>query len=133
MRSWRLIASLLLTAVAVVAAVFWVRTLWPRSETTEATVVQTPAVATPTPSAGVRLVIPSIGVDAPVVPAGWDEDGNMASPEAPEEVAWYEFTPRPGTPGNAVMAAHLNWRGGGKAAFAELANLAPGDAIEFFD
>ena len=80
-----------------------------------------------------RLVIPSIAVDAPVVSHGLDADGNMATPDGPSEVAWYDFTPRPGSPGNAVMAGHLNWRDGTVAVFAKLASLAPGDAIDFVD
>lgn len=126
----RLIASSLLTAAAVAIAVLWVTILWPRSETTEAPLVQAQVPAATATPAGVRLVIPSIAVDAPVVSYGIDADGNMATPDGPSEVAWYDFTPRPGSPGNAVMAGHLNWRDGTVAVFA---TLAPGDAIDFVD
>jgi LPXTG-site transpeptidase (sortase) family protein len=131
MRFRRLAAALILTAAALAIAAIWIRAAWPRSGTTEATAVHMPA-ATATP-AGERLVIPSIGVNALVVSAGWDAEGNMAAPGAPDEVAWYDFTSRPGTAGNATMAGHFAGRDGVRAAFANLANLAPGDSITFID
>jgi LPXTG-site transpeptidase (sortase) family protein len=81
----------------------------------------------------VRLVIPTLGVDAPIVAAARDARGNMAAPEGPREVDWYDFTARPGEPGNAVMAGHLNWRDGTVAVFAQLAKVAPGDPVQVIE
>src|SRR5688572_7963661 len=57
-----------------------------------------------------RLVVPSIGVDAPVIAVGLDEEGRMLSPEGPDPVGWYTFSPTPGQPGNTVISGHRDWR-----------------------
>src|SRR5688572_14918504 len=76
-----------------------------------------------------RLMIPTIGVDAALVPAGLEPDGRMAAPEGPFEVVWYDFTPKPGDAGNAVLAGHVNWRDGSRAVFEGLHALRPHDRI----
>jgi LPXTG-site transpeptidase (sortase) family protein len=75
-----------------------------------------------------RLVIPRIGVDAPVIAVGLTADGAMDVPERAEEVGWYQYSPRPGLKGNAVLAGHLNWRGV-DGVFRHLASLAAGDTV----
>ena len=80
-------------------------------------------------SAAVRVRIPALGVDAPILQMGVDRDGVMEIPQSSSTVAWYGFTAQPGSSGNAVMAGHVTW-GGSKAVFYQLQSLRPGDAIE---
>jgi len=54
--------------------------------TAEPTGTPSPPVVTAAPA---RLVIPKIGVDAPVTPKGLRPDGFMDTPNGPEDVAWY--------------------------------------------
>jgi LPXTG-site transpeptidase (sortase) family protein len=97
---------------------------------------QTLAASTPTPAAPastalpVRLLIPKIGVDAPVTVKGLDADGAMQNPSGPEDVAWYDFTARPGQPGNAVFSGHLDYHDYGAAVFAHLREMQAGDLVE---
>lgn len=77
-----------------------------------------------------RLLIPSIGVDAPVVTLGVDGDGVMQSPSGPEDVGWYNFTSQPGFGGNAVFSGHVDYRNYGPAVFWKLRNLGPGDVVD---
>jgi LPXTG-site transpeptidase (sortase) family protein len=99
--------------------------------------VSTPiSVSTPTPeptppSAPIdRLIIPSIGVDAPVVTLGIDANGAMESPGGPWEVAWYNFSARPGSKGNAVFSGHVDYHDVGPAVFWGIRDLKEGDEIQ---
>ena len=79
-------------------------------------------------AAGWRLVIPRIGVEAPIERVGLDEHGAMASPGNLESVGWFNQGPSPGQPGDAVLAGHLGVpRQPG--VFKDLRLLRPGDAI----
>jgi len=131
-RLQRLRAALLLTAAAVGLALLWVYVVGPRSSG-EAPDLSAAQLATAAPAAGPRLAIPVLGVDAPITPMGQDAEGNLAAPDGPHEVAWYDFTAHPGFPGNAVMAGHLNWRDGSTAVFAHLATLVPGDIVDVIE
>jgi LPXTG-site transpeptidase (sortase) family protein len=77
-----------------------------------------------------RLVIPKIGVDAPVVTLGVDGQGVMQSPRGPFEVGWYDFSAGPGTGGNAVFSGHVDYASVGAAVFWHLRELGPGDLVE---
>ncbi len=74
-----------------------------------------------------RLVIEKIGVDAPVGTFGLDARQIPQVPLNGQEVAWYNFSARPGSGGNAVFAGHVTWNGRG--VFYDLDNLAAGDRI----
>ena len=76
-----------------------------------------------------RLVVPSIGVDAPVLVLGLDEEGAMTSPEGPDPVGWYTFSPTPGQAGNTVFSGHRDWRTGVTGVFWRLGELVPGDRL----
>jgi sortase A len=89
-----------------------------------------PAVATPSGAPPARIVIPSIGVDAPITTKDMDADGVMEPPDGPEDVAWYGFTARPGGGSNAVFSAHVDYHGYGPAVFADLKKLEKGDLVE---
>jgi len=77
-----------------------------------------------------RLVIPRFEVDAPVVIRGVDAEGRMQTPDGPEDVAWYEFSARPGFGSNAVFSAHVDYVDYGPAVFWNLKDLEPDDIIE---
>ncbi len=106
--------------------------------TLSATVTDTPSpTPEPTPPLGetpFRMVIESIGVDAPVETYGLDAN---AIPEVPTDynsdnpagiVAWYSFSGEPGTGDNAVFSGHVTWFG--KAVFWDLNKLEIGDTIK---
>lgn len=79
----------------------------------------------------VRLRIARISVDAPVGEYGIDlETGQMDVPANVSEVGWYRFGPKPGEPGSAVLAAHVDLEGYGPGVFFALEVLEPGDRIE---
>ncbi len=78
--------------------------------------------------APVRLVIPSINVNATVEARGLDSGRNMETPTDFHDVAWYKLGPRPGEPGDALINGHVNWWTG-SAVFTKLADLRRGDEI----
>jgi LPXTG-site transpeptidase (sortase) family protein len=78
-----------------------------------------------------RLRIPVIGVDAWVGAVGLRSDGSMDVPNNLWTSSWLATGPKPGQPGNAVIAAH---RGvGSPALFSHLENVQPGDTIYVSD
>ncbi len=94
-----------------------------------------PIVPTEVPetfAATTRLVIPSIGVDAPVEMKSVGSDGVMQTPGAPGVVSWYDFSSPPAGGGNAVFAGHLDYAGYGPAVFWRLGELQAGDVIEVY-
>ncbi len=74
-----------------------------------------------------RMVIDSIGVDAGVFTYGLDENRVPQVPLNAWDVAWYDFSARPGTGGNAVFAGHVTWSG--QAIFYSLDQLQRGDTV----
>lgn len=60
--------------------------------------------------APVRLSIPRLYVDAPIVTLGVASDQTPQVPRSGEEVAWYDFSAQPGRGDNAVLAGHVDWR-----------------------
>jgi LPXTG-site transpeptidase (sortase) family protein len=47
----------------------------------------------------------------------------------PTQVAWYEFGPRPGEKGSAVIAGHYGWTYGKGSVFNNLHDLKKGDKV----
>lgn len=88
--------------------------------------------ATPAPAtrAGlpVRLRIPAIKVDAAVEQVGLTPEGAMDVPKEYANVGWFNQRARPGEPGNAVVAGHVDSKTG-KAVFWDVKKLKPGDEI----
>jgi LPXTG-site transpeptidase (sortase) family protein len=77
-----------------------------------------------------QMVISKIGVNAPVQEYGLDENAVPLVPtgsDAADVVAWYNFSAKPGTGGNAVFAGHVTWNG--VAVFYNLTSMAAGDVI----
>lgn len=75
----------------------------------------------------VRVVIPAIDVDADLVALGLNDDGSMEVPDF-GLAGWYEPGPRPGDPGPAVIAAHVD-SVRGPDVFFRLRDLTTGDKI----
>jgi LPXTG-site transpeptidase (sortase) family protein len=80
------------------------------------------------PGDPVRVTIPAIGVDAPLVPVGLRTDGAMETPDF-GNAAWYRPGPRPGEPGPAVLVAHVDASEQGPDVFFRLRDLRPGDQV----
>lgn len=72
---------------------------------------------------GVRLV------DAKLIPAGLDDDGILAPPAG--VAGWYDEKgwPKPGFPGAAILAGHINTRATGPDTFARLPEVRPGARV----
>jgi LPXTG-site transpeptidase (sortase) family protein len=77
-----------------------------------------------------RVRIPTIGVDAPVVRLGLDRSGSLEVPSDYDDVGLWARGPRPGDPGAAVLAGHVDHRVTGPAVFYRLGELDSGDAVE---
>ncbi|WP_424535222.1 class F sortase [Sphaerisporangium viridialbum] len=88
-------------------------------------------VGTPAAVRPVRVVIPGIGVDAPVRPVGLEASGEIEVPpiSARDLAGWYRYGPVPGETGPAVIVGHFKTRSG-PAVFARARELRRGDRIE---
>ena len=81
----------------------------------------------------VRIVIPSISVDAAIQNVALTKFGAMDLAKDPLETSWYELGALPGTIGSAVIAGHVNWYNHEKAVFENLHDISPGDSIHIID
>ena len=108
--------------------------------TPEPAPVAAPTVTAPpatgfVPDVPSRIVIPAIGLDAPVVPVGWSvvtQNGQQVSMwDVPNRRAagWLKTTARVGEPGNTVFDGHHNIYG---EVFRYLVDLKPGDMIQLW-
>ncbi|GCF10718.1 class F sortase [Dictyobacter arantiisoli] len=84
---------------------------------------------------GAQLVIPAIGVKAPIEAVGVTPDGLMDVPTRNQwnAVGWYKKGPIPGQAGSAVIDGHLDRTGGAPAVFWRLKDLHAGDRIDVRD
>ena len=97
----------------------------------------TPTAELPPPSEAPieQILIPRFGVEASIVTLGVDAQGVMQTPDGPLNVAWYDFSARPGFPpqdgrgGNAVFSGHVDYYNYGAAVFWNLRNLELDDEI----
>ena len=97
-----------------------------------------PVAGTPTPTVVAsqatpsRIVIPSIGVDAPISVKSLGPDGGMEPPNGP--TTWPGTASQAGrvAGGNAVFSAHVDYRNYGPAVFARLKDLKKGDLVDVY-
>jgi hypothetical protein len=75
-----------------------------------------------------RVMIPTIGVDAPVVPLGLDDAGALEAPREFAQTGWWTGGSWPGERGPAVIAGHVDSRTG-PAVFYRLGELRRGDPV----
>ncbi|MFQ6019549.1 MAG: class F sortase [Dehalococcoidia bacterium] len=92
---------------------------------------------TPSPSPSdappARLVIDSIGVDAPIATLSLDSENFPEVPDGPDVVAWYNFSRKPGHGSNAVFSGHVSWTVDGQAVtavFWPLKDVEEGDVVK---
>ncbi len=73
------------------------------------------ATATPLPtpppndSPLAKMIIEKISVDAPIITLGLDENSVPEVPDGPYDVAWYDWSSKPGWGSNAVFSGHVDW------------------------
>ncbi|MEV8415006.1 class F sortase [Streptomyces niveus] len=82
-------------------------------------------------SVPLKLLIPAIGVDTPVMRLGLAADGTMEVPpiEADDRAGWYEHSPTPGRLGPSVIVGHVTVGSYGDGVFRDLTRLRRGDRI----
>lgn len=76
----------------------------------------------------VRLRIPAIGVDTPLMALGLLADGSLEVPPLGFPAGWFTGAPTPGELGPAVIAGHVDWAGR-EGVFYRLRDIVPGDEI----
>jgi LPXTG-site transpeptidase (sortase) family protein len=76
----------------------------------------------------VRIVIPSIGLSAPVVPLGLNPDRTLQVPRHFGDTGWFRGGPEPGEPGAAVIVGHVASRSG-PAVFYRLREVRVGELV----
>lgn len=96
-----------------------------------ATVAAPPVQLTSTRPVGVvpvHVQVPSVHIDAPVVPVGQTPSGDLAVPAAWGDAGWWQGGYRPGQLGHAVIVGHLDTDDAAHpgAAFSNLHSVAPG-------
>lgn len=93
-----------------------------------------PAVAPAPAAAPVRLQLPSLGIDNPVIPVGVTDAGDLQIPDDVDEVGWYRFGPVPGSgTGSAVLTGHVDNARQGAGPLSRLGELAAGDRLVVVD
>jgi len=105
-----------------------------------------PPSSVPAPSSGspvtitsprkvpVRIVIPAIGVDAPVMQLGLNPDRTIQVPPLadPNLAGWYKYGPAPGQIGPAVIVGHIDSVASGGEVFYKLRYLVRGDKVVIY-
>ena len=122
------IAAALRRPAVVTASIVVIGSSFIPSEAAQAPAVQR-VIHTPAPIRAfkpVKLEIPKIGVEAPVVPVWTYEDGTMESPKTADDVGWWAG--RKAGKGNLLLDAHHDWNGR-QGTFYRLAELKSGDEI----
>jgi large repetitive protein len=127
---WRLLALVAMGVAAGAAAVASIPVATGPPAATAAPYAARPAGANAAPLApsGMRIRVPAIGVDAPVVSLDLNSDRTLQVPTDPADAGWWSGGTTPGQRGPAVIVGHVNWNGR-PAVFAQLGRLRPGQAI----
>ncbi|MGY5100880.1 class F sortase, partial [Streptomyces sp. 900105245] len=75
--------------------------------------------------------VPSLGIDAPVIPLRLGQDRQLETPpvDRPKLVGWYQGGATPGESGTAIAVGHRDTTTG-PAVFAGLAQIRPGKHVE---
>jgi sortase (surface protein transpeptidase) len=93
-----------------------------------------PTGAAPAATAPARIELPTLGVEAEVVPVGVDEAGLMEIPQDVDTVGWYRFGPAPGSAaGSSVLSGHVDDYRQGSGVFARIGDLEPGATVRVTD
>ncbi|MDO5503696.1 MAG: class F sortase [Actinomycetia bacterium] len=79
-----------------------------------------------------HVAVPSVGIDAPILSEGID-DNLMTLPDDPSEVGWLDSTAALSDPqGSTLVAGHVSW-GGQHGAMYELGRSEPGELVHTWD
>ncbi len=105
-----------------------VHALWWAPDSEIAVPAHTALAATAT-NPPVRLLIPSLTIDAAVQQVGVAISGNLAVPNNYTDVAWYRGGPAPGQIGSAVMDGHTDNGFALPGVFKYLGEIKKGDSI----
>jgi hypothetical protein len=76
----------------------------------------------------VRLRISALKVDAKIEKLGLQRDGTIAVPATTDIAGWYEYGPRPGQAGPAVLLGHVDSQAG-PGIFIDLYRARPGTTV----
>ncbi|WP_434589235.1 class F sortase [Streptomyces sp. A5-4] len=90
-----------------------------------------PAAAPMSPSEPVRIRIPAVKADAPLMRLGLSPDGSLDVPPADDRniAGWYQDGTPPGARGTAIVAGHVD-SSQGPAVFYHLGTLKKGHTVE---
>lgn len=77
----------------------------------------------------VRLIVPAIGVSAPLIPLGLNRDRTAEVPKSFSQAGWFKPGPEPGERGSAVILGHVDSRSG-PGVFYHLRALRRGDRVK---
>jgi sortase (surface protein transpeptidase) len=77
----------------------------------------------------VRIVIPAMGVSAPIVPLDLNADRTLQVPDSFSEAGWFRGGPEPGEVGPAVIVGHVD-SVNGPGVFYRLRALSSGDVVK---
>ncbi len=93
-----------------------------------------PPVKVPTPvGPPINVSLPSQHASGSVVPIGVDDNEALAIPKDVRTAGWYQFGPKPGQPGSAVLAGHVDDHLQGVGLFAVIGDLDIGDEVVITD
>ena len=87
-----------------------------------------PSALMPSAPRPTALDIPAIGVRTRLVRLGLTSAGTLQVPRSTAVAGWYTGSPRPGEPGSAVIAGHID-SDRGPGVFYRLAELKPGNLV----
>ena len=94
---------------------------------------ETPVLLVPAALAGAiprHLALPSLQVDAPIVPVGLQPGGDLAVPDDPHVLGWWQREARPDSrQGTIVIDGHVDTAASGPGALFSLRQLRPGDPV----
>ena len=78
----------------------------------------------------VRLTLPRLHIDAPVLPVSVGVDGLLDVPDNPRQLGWWSSSSTPGMPsGSVVIDGHVDSAALGLGAFFRLREARPGDDV----
>lgn len=90
--------------------------------------------AEPATAGPARILLPSLGIDARVVPEGVEPTGEMSLPEDVRLVGWYQYSVAPGSPqGSTVLAGHVDDAQQGEGAMFRLRLAEVGSLVSVVD
>lgn len=76
----------------------------------------------------IAIEIPALNISTEIEKVGRLENGQMGVPKGMDTVGWFSDGAKPGSPGNAVMAGHVDSKSG-PAVFYKLEELKNGDEV----